>query len=48
MEIAIRDHRYVMIKSEAIRMGAPTVITIRNEGNGAHGFVSSMFVGVPL
>jgi hypothetical protein len=32
----------------AIQMGAPTVITLRNEDNVTHGFVSSMFVGLPV
>ena len=46
IEIAIRDHAYVLIKPLPIRMGTPTVITIRNEDEVAHGFVSPMLVGV--
>ena len=48
IEIAIRDYAYVMLKPEAIRMGTPTVITIRNEDSVTHGFVSSMFVGLSV
>lgn len=48
IEIAIRDYKYVMIKSEAIRMGTPTVITVRNEDTVTHGFVTSMFVGLSV
>ena len=31
-----------------IRMGTPAVITLRNEDKITHGFVSSMFVGLPV
>ena len=48
IERAIRDYKYVMIKAEAIRMGTPAVITLRNEDNVTHGIVSSMFVGLPV
>ena len=46
VDIAIRDHTYVMVKSEAIRIGTPMVITIRNEDAVTHGFVSSTFAGL--
>jgi plastocyanin len=37
-----------MLKADAIRMGTPTVITLRNEDNVTHGFVSAMFVKLPV
>lgn len=48
IEITIRDYKYVMLKGDAIRMGTPTVITLRNDDNVTHGFVSPMFVGLPV
>ncbi len=45
VEIAIKDYKYVMIKPDAIRIGTPTVIVLRNDDSVTHGFVSPMLVG---
>jgi plastocyanin len=45
IEIAIKDYAYVMVKPEAIRSGTPAVITLRNEDQVTHGFVSPMLIG---
>jgi len=46
VEIAIRDYTYTVVKPEAIRIGTPMVITLRNEDTVTHGFVSSTLVGL--
>ncbi len=48
IDIAIRDHTFIPLTQEAIRIGTPTVLTVRNDDAVTHGFLSSMLTGVPV
>lgn len=45
VEIVIKDYTFVT-KQRSLRLGVPTVITIRNEDSERHDFGSTMFDGI--
>ncbi|MBX3303890.1 MAG: cupredoxin domain-containing protein [Nitrospira sp.] len=46
VEVTIKDFRFVT-KQNALRLGFPTVIKVRNEDAERHDFSSTMFEGIP-
>ncbi len=46
VEVVIKDFTFVT-KQRALRLGVPTVITIKNEDRERHDFGSTMFDGIP-
>lgn len=46
VEVTIKDYRFVT-KQSTLRLGFPTVITVRNEDAVRHDFGSTMFEGIP-
>ena len=46
VEVTIKDFRFVT-KQSPLRLGLPTVITVRNEDAERHDFSSTMFEGIP-
>ncbi len=46
VEVTIKDFKFVT-KQVPLRLGAPTVIVIRNEDGERHDFGSTMFEGIP-
>lgn len=46
VEVTIKEYRFVT-KQSTLRLGFPTVITVRNEDAERHDFSSTMFEGIP-
>ena len=46
VEVVIKDSTFVT-KQSALRLGVPTMITVRNEDAKRHDFGSTMFEGIP-
>lgn len=46
VDVTIKDFRFVT-KQSPLRLGLPTVITVRNEDAERHDFSSTMFEGIP-
>ncbi|HKT34278.1 MAG TPA: hypothetical protein VJR03_05565 [Nitrospira sp.] len=46
VEVVIRDFTFVT-KQSVLRLGLPTVITVKNEDGERHDFGSTMFEGIP-
>src|SRR5215204_6114986 len=46
VEVTIKDFRFVT-KQPTLRLGSPTMITIRNDDKERHDFGSTMFEGIP-
>jgi plastocyanin len=46
VEVTIKDYKFVT-KQRTLRLGVPTLITVRNEDEVRHDFGSTMFEGIP-
>ena len=46
VEVVIKDSTFVT-KQAVLRLGVPTIITLRNEDGQRHDFGSTMFEGIP-
>lgn len=46
VEVTIKDYKFVT-KQGTLRLGVPTLITVRNEDEVRHDFGSTMFEGIP-
>ena len=47
VEVTIQDYAFVLTKQLPLRLGVPTVISIRNLDGERHDFGSAMFDGLP-